>query len=322
MVAAETTTDPLWTDAKAGVEANLKEAQTAIVAGRRWVALERLAQARQSFFATRFAVMHPAERKDLAAFEREWSRLGARLGASAPPPAPLDRVRPAIVRALTEVAIPQVRINYDAALEYGRNTQPEYRLLYVGVADAQRQFITLARGMTAAATETRIPPTLRAIAPEIAAVQRDLLALYQPPASVDRHAEFIVASAALKEARQYDAEGLRYGALLKFLQGAQRTAMLRVTPPDTAALTKHIASFRARLEDPRIDHSIGLLFVERAEAALDTKTAAGLVAAAAVVLDVLPRYFAALDPVRQTTPATTPPGARVATVTLVRWPFT
>jgi hypothetical protein len=263
---------------------------------------------------------HPAERKDLAAFEREWTRRGATLAAAASKVLPLTSIQPALVRALAEVATAQVRINYDAGLEYGRNTQPEYGLYYVGVADAQRQFITLARGLTPARPDGRTAPRLRSVAADIAVVQRDLLSLYQPPASVDRHAEFIVASSALKEARQYDAEGLRYAALLRFLQGTQRTAMLqRSAPSDTDAVAKQIASFRLRLDEGRIDHSIGLLFVERAEVALDTKTAVGFLTAATVAMDVLPRYFAAIEAAQTTTRAAAAP---LATVTLVRWPFT
>jgi hypothetical protein len=320
LVAAETSSDRLWTEAKPGVDANVKDARAAIAAGRRWLAVERLSQARQSFLAIRFALDHPAERKDLAAFESEWTRQGATLGAAAPQPAPLASVRPAVLRALAEVAASQVRINYDAGLEYGRNTQPEYGLYYVGVAEAQRQFITLARGLSPVRPDRRTPPPLRSVAADIAVVQRDLLSLYQPPASVDRHSEFIVASSALKEARQYDAAGWRYAALIRFLQGTQRTAMLgRGAPSDMDALAKQIASFRARLEDPRIDHSIGLLFVERAEAALGTRTAVGSLTAATVAMDVLPRYFAAIVAAEPTTRTAEVP---VATVTLVRWPFT
>ena len=149
--AAETSTDPLWTDAKGGIETSLNDAQRALAAGRRWFALERLSQARQSLLATRFALRHPAERARprgvrtrVDAPRRDAWERGARAG-------PLDTMRPAALRALAEVAMPQVRINYDAGLEYGRNTQPEYGLYYVGVADAQRQFVALARTLTAPA---------------------------------------------------------------------------------------------------------------------------------------------------------------------------
>jgi hypothetical protein len=320
--AGETSTDSLWTDAKGAIETNLKDAQSAIAAGRRWFALERLSQARQSFVATHFALQHPDERKDLAAFEREWTRFGARLGSAAPTPASLETVRPAALRALAEVALPQVRMNYDAGLEYGRNTQPEYGLYYVGVADAQQQFVALARTLTSPSTDGRQIPPLRSMATEIAVVQRDLLALYQPPASVDRHGEFIVASSALKEARQYDALGLRHAALLRFLQGAQRTAMLHVPPNgEPAAVANQMKALRVRLEGGSADHSIGLLMLERAEAAFDTGTSVGKQTAEAIVIEVMPRYFAAMAPAPPSSNAGM--SARPAvTVTLVRWPFT
>ena len=323
-VAAETSTDQLWIDNKAGIDAGLKDAQAALTAGRRWFALERLGQARQTYFATRYALQHPTERKDLAALERTWKELGPTLGAAAPQAASFAAATPAAARGLAEVALAQVRINYDAAIEYGRNTQPEYGLFYIGVGDAQRQFVSLVRSMPLAASPARTAPAVRSIASEIAGVQSELLSLYQPPASIDRHSEFIAASSSLKEARQYDTQGLRYGALYKFLQGTLRTAVLRnaAAPPDPAVLATQLQEFRARLVAGRTDHTLGLLFLERAEAALAAGTPAGAQTAAATTMDVLPRYFAALDPLRPAASASRAATTPIATVTLVRWPFT
>ena len=68
-----------------------------------------------------------------------------------------------------------------------------------------------------------------------------------------------------------------------------------------------------------VDHSIGRMFVEQAEHFLahdDAKAPSPI--PAAVVSDVLPRYFAALEP-----RAATPPAApATVTITLVRWPYT
>ncbi len=62
----------------------------------------------------------------------------------------------------------------------------------------------------------RRTPALRSVRPEIEALESDLLTLYRPPVSIDRHQEFIVANSTLKEARELDAAGLRYGALLRW----------------------------------------------------------------------------------------------------------
>jgi hypothetical protein len=155
---------------------------------------------------------------------------------------------------------------------------------------------------------------------EIDVLQGDLLAAYQPPAAIERHSEFIVASAALKEARELDASGRRHAALLRYLQAAQRAAALRIGTGTSGGdeVKRRLEESAARF-GREIDHSVGRFFVERAQSALASSPGAtGESVAAGIVADVLPRYFAALDPPR---PATAVADPRV-TVTLVRWPFT
>jgi hypothetical protein len=68
-----------------------------------------------------------------------------------------------------------------------------------------------------------------------------------------------------------------------------------------------------------IDHSIGRLFLESAEAeAASVAPNSPSPVAAVIVSDVIPRYFAALEPRR----AEPPKPAPLVTVTLVRWPYT
>src|SRR5262249_3572761 len=156
--------------------------------------------------------------QDEAAFEAEWERAGKTLQKDlAPPPADaLDGVRPAALRALGEAALPQVRAYYESSLEYARATKPEYGYLYVGTPFAERAFIAFCRSLSERSGLN--PPPARPLGPELDALEAEFLAAYRPPASVDRHSEFIGASATLKEARELDAAGLRYGALVRYLQ--------------------------------------------------------------------------------------------------------
>jgi len=313
-------TDPIWTDVKEASGPVLARAEEALRRGRRHVALHRLAAARVNLAAAGYmAERTAAERKEAAAFEAEWKRMGRILRAdlARPAPAALASVQPAAVRALGEAALPQVRVFYDASLEYGRSTTPDSGLFYLGQARAQREFVALARSVSAPSGGTA--PKLRPFAPELDDLDGDLLAAYRPPASIDRHPEFIAASSVLKEARELDAAGLRYGALIRYLQAAVRVAALRPYPPtaDKAAVDGRLRDFDTRLAGGGMDHTIGRFFLETAQEERESADSKGATAAA-IAEDVLPRYFAALEPAPKR-PARPAPSA---SVTLVRWPYT
>ncbi|HEV8702205.1 MAG TPA: hypothetical protein VGV60_13110 [Candidatus Polarisedimenticolia bacterium] len=318
-----TSTDEMWNQVKEATGPAMERTEEALRDGRRLLALQRLAATRENLSAWEYLrTRPPGLRTDASGFEAEWARMGRVLrdDLRGPSPASFDGVQPALVRALGEAVLHQVRVYYDASLEYGRSTTPDSGLFYLGAAQAQREFAAFCRQI--AAPTTRKAPPVRGLSAEIAALQRDLLSVYKPPVSIDRHTEFIVASGVLKEARELDEAGLRYGALLRYLEAARRFAPLRpatAPPADAGALEARLGGLAARLEAGGIDHSLGRLFFEAAQADIAHPAAgAGPAVAAAIADDVLPRYFAALAPAR---PAKREPAPRV-TVTLVRWPYT
>ncbi len=325
-LAASTASGELWDDVRRGSEPMLARAETALRDGRRLVALHRLAAAREGLRAAGYVYSLPdAERKDPVLFEAEWRRVGGLLKAELEPPKPnaLEGVGPAAARAIAEAVLPQVRVYYEASLDYGQSTAPDSGLYYIGAALAQRELARLVRDLGSAPSAP--PPPLRSIAPELDALEAEILAAYRPPASIDRHVDFIRASAALKEARELDALGLRYGALLRYLQSAQRFAPAQSAeaPADAGAATKAALEARLREFDKQLakggaDHTIGRLFLETAQALAAPGKEADPAAAQAIADRVLPRYFASLEPAASLPPR---PAAR-ATVTLVRWPYT
>jgi len=318
-VASNPATDDLWKDLKEGAEPLLAQARSALAGGRRTLALQRLLAARANLSAAAYAQAPPASAaKDMAAFEAEWTRMGAALRAElAPPPAgALAGVRPAVVRALGEAALPQARVFYDASLDYGRNTMPEHGLFYLGSARAAAEAVELCRSLSWPSAPNAAP--VRSPQAEVEALEGELLAAYRPPLSIDRHADFIAASSLLKEARELDAAGLQHGALLRYLQAAQRFAPLRgAGVPEAPDVAARLRDLEQRLAGGGVDHSLGRLFLERARDAL-AASPPDAATAAAIASDVLPRYLAALEPAR---PAPLRPEPR-ATVTLVRWPYT
>lgn len=299
----------------------IARAEQDLQAGRRWLAVQRLAGVEENVAVGAWLARRPAaERKDMAAFEAEWKRMGevlrADLGpASASGSVGLADVEPAVLRALAEAARPQIRGYYQSSLDYGHNTMAEQGFYYLAAAQAQKDLIALYRSLSS--PSGLAAPPVRALGPELDSLEADLLAAYRPPASIDRHGQFIGASSTLKEARELDAAGLRYGALLRYLQAARQVAALTgtVQPLSADELSGRLREVDTRLSAGGmggVDHSLGRLFLEAAQSETDP-AAAGL-----VVVDVLPRYFAALQPARPEPPRPAPQ----VTVTLVRWPYT
>lgn len=291
----------------------LTRAQEDLRQGRRQLALLRLANLRANISSTRYWNGISAERrKDMASVDVEWKRMGGVLREDLESPAPglWDGV-PAAARGVGEAARAQVRGYYHASLDYAHNTMPDQGYLYLAAAEGQRELAAFSR--TLSASSSLRAPALRSIRPEMEALEADMLAVYRPPLSVERHGEFIVTSSTLKEARELDAAGLRHGALLRYLQAAEMFAPLRqpASPALAAdALTARLREHEARLSAGGIDHSLGQLFLESAQA--------DPARASIIATDVLPRYFAALEPARPEAPKPAP----LATVTLVRWPYT
>jgi hypothetical protein len=321
--------DESWTQLKNAIEPTLDRARLALASGRRYLALQRLAPARVNLQASKWSDSQPAvDREQEAAFEAAWTKMGTVLKADLEKPrsSALDGVRPAAVRAIAETALPQVRAYYEAALEYGRATQPGTGLYYVGLAQAEKDLAAFCRSLSTKGGPP--PPPLRSLEPDLDALETELLALYRPPASIDRHTDFIRASSTLKEARELDAAGLRYGALLRLLNAAQGVAALQASPGDApasdpAAVRAALADFEKRIGSRDVDHSIAQLYLEAAQSDLDGSTpplpgAAPGSAAAAIAKGVLPRYFTAIAPGT----ARPPRAAPQVTVTLVRWPYT
>jgi hypothetical protein len=306
-------------------QAALARAAEALRNGRRLLALQRLATARLNLATAVYMQERPAgQRQDPAAFEAEWSRMGKVLrdDLGAPSAAAFDGVQPAAVRAVGEAALPQVRAYYQASREYGRSTTPANGLFYLGNAQAQRELVAFCRSLSKPSGRRALP--LRDLGPELDALETEILAAYRPPASIDRHGEFIVAGSTLKEARELNAAGLYHGALLRYLQAALLLAPLRQAPPAlaAAALAKRLGELETRLSEEGVDYSIGQLLLESAQAhAAGAAPGTSPELAAAIAGDVLPRYFAALAPARPASPKPPEPAPQV-TVRLVRWPYT
>jgi hypothetical protein len=295
--------DGPWAEARTGLQPALDDARAALRADRRLLALYRLSRAQEDLAATAYVAGRTlADRQSLAAFEAEWTARQAEMGK----PLQVGDLRPALLRALAETAAAQSPVYARASLDYARSTTAESGYYYLGAAIAGRELAALGQRLSLASAGT--PPALRDLQPDIDALRGELLAAYRPPASLDRHREFIAASSALKEASELNAAGRRHAALLRYLVGAQRVGPLIA---QEAPAPQSLQEWQRQLADPGVDHSIGRLFLEMAE-----EGDAHVVDS--VVRHVMPRYAHALQPA----PVLPAPQSAGVRVTLVRWPYT
>ena len=305
----------------------MARAQSALRDGRRLLALQRLAALEGNLAAAAWRPgAGPRAARDEAAFEAEWKRMGERAARPAGR-APRRRARrrePARrARARRGGAAAGRGSTTTRASTTAGTPLPDVRpLLPRSGARAARARGPAARSLSTPAGQGSRRPCARSSA-EIDALEAELLAAYRPPASIDSHRDFIRASAALKEARELDAAGLRYGALLRYLQALAalraargRRRARRRGPDRRAACASYDARLAARERRPQPSGGCS----SRSPRRRRRGSAAGpRPRPPAIADDVLPRYFAALEPARPA--AAAGPRPRV-TVTLVRWPYT
>jgi hypothetical protein len=266
--------------------------------GRLRLALNRLLSP-WALVAARAYVAARADVKETEAFEAEWKRVGAEMGERE---RRLAAVRagdsPLVVRALAEAAAGQARPYYQSGRLYGLNTTVPDGLLYVGLAPAHLDFAIYAHGLRL--SHGTAAPKLRSLTPELARVEAETLAAYRRAEAAAAPANpqqllFNRVNSTLKLAGELDRAGLHAGALQKYLEAVLLLGLAVEPAPDAAEsprLRAQAAEFEKRLTETETDHSLGLLYVESAQAALAGQPDAETLKRAAVLTGrVLPAYI-------------------------------
>jgi hypothetical protein len=296
-------------DERAPFMSRIDRASAAIESGRLYLALYELEPAWEHTFASAFA--RDAGASDIAAFTARWKAAGEpRRGAAL-------TAGPVVAEAFASAAETRGPATYRASLPYAQDSDVTSGWYYLGESRAVGAFASFVRALPWPSAPPR--PAIRSIAPELDALDAEVTGAYK---KMDRsqHPAYVGTSVTLKRARAAEAEQHYAGALLEYLIARYRFATLRAaaTAAPPVPSPERLADARARLA-PNVDHSIGELFVQMAEAAAARTDAAAQRGAAIILDDVLPAYHAALAP--PVSPRRTTDAAPV-TITLVRWPFT
>jgi hypothetical protein len=318
--------DPNLAGVVSSVEAVLRAADEALMAGRTYLAIGSLAQAMDLLGGMRANVdLAETVKGGLPAFEAEWSKASVGLAATG------REVRahnwsgsPAALRAMWETALGKSGPLMEGSRGFAVATGPKDGLFYLGQARGGADFVRFCESLRLT-RKTRAWPA-RSMLPELLALQEQADAAFQPPQSIEQHPRFIALNSAIKLARELDSTKAYYGSLYQYLESVRQFGMLDAPPVDAPrrdALQARIEAERKRLADSSHDDSIAQIFLERA--AVQTAHADGSEptadewrSAQLIVNRVLPAYDAALKP------ATTLQRTKGKTidVTLVRWPYT
>lgn len=258
----------------------------------------------------------------LEALEREWRRLGGELAEkerrlTASP----ARRSPLVVQAMLERALTQVQPHYQSGLLYGQQTTVDAGLFYLGRAKAQLEFALFCRGLDAVASGAA--PSLRSLAPELEELEREVMQAYRRLGAADQDNTFVRINASLKVAQDLERERRFGGALLQYLEVFRALEAVNSIPAESLApeaLKSLSESFRAQLSSGKTDHSVGWLYWQMAQAALESGDANDLKQAAVILHHVAPRYFKYMARLKEgPAPKVV---AREVMVTLARWPYT
>jgi hypothetical protein len=266
----------------------LRDVREQARAGRTRLALYRMLSP-WALVAARAYVGAKSGVKEHAAFEAEWKRRLASVRAQ-------DSAL--LVRALAETAAQQARPYYQSGRLYGLNTTVPDGLLYLGLAPAHLDYAIYAHGLRLGAPSAA--PRLRALAPELARMEAETLEAYRRAEAAAAPANpqqplFNRVNSTLKLAGELDRAGRHAGALHKYLDAVLQLGLAVGATPDAGEaprLRARVAEYEQRLRDERADHSLGLLYVESAQAALSGRPdAETLKRASALVGRVLPAYL-------------------------------
>jgi hypothetical protein len=230
----------------------------------------------------------------LEAFESEWRRLGEQLdrGRAALKTGSDDRL-PAAVRAMMEISLSQVQPYYTSGRLYGLNTTVESGLYYLGQALAHLDFATYCRQLQVLRPRHRLP--LRSLEPELKQIEAQTVAAFKEAEGSNRQPLYNAVNSSLKLARELNAERRYSGALLQYLEACLRLNLIGAEASDKQRVTAQGARLHRRLVATTTDQSIGLLFWQMAEQALQEANQKSITLAAVILDKVLPLYFNYLE---------------------------
>ena len=244
-------------------------------------------------------------KKGADAFEAEWRQLGTVLTSKEATLANRITKLPAVVAALADVSQSQARPYYQSGRLFALNSNMDEGIYYMGRAPANLDFAIFCRALNLSRPK-KSTSEFRSPKPELTKLETTALRTYKSADLSSQQAQYNRLNSNLKIANELNQASMFEGALLKYLESELYFGLLITTAEkeDMDHLRARTRELQKQLTSDKLDHSIGLLWWQMAERALnpqgsDAPTPAQIKRAVVILNKVLPAYF---DYLKETRP--------------------
>ncbi|MBX7173352.1 MAG: hypothetical protein K1X72_20455 [Pyrinomonadaceae bacterium] len=229
----------------------------------------------------------------LPLLEVEWKKMGDELnGKEKQFSSVAINKLPALARAVIEASRHRSKPLYQSSILYGKNTNPNQGLYYMGNAQANIDLALFTQNLRFTAKKTS--PKFDSLEKELTQLEREIIEAYRT-STPEEQTRYNAINAALKLAQELNERGWFEGTALKYLDVVSAFGLLKnpsVNSNEIPAMKTKLAEKLTELNKSNFDHSIGITYLEIAQGILaNEKVSETDLKRVKVILDtVLPKY--------------------------------
>lgn len=229
----------------------------------------------------------------LPLLEVEWKKMDDELNGKEKrflPPA-INKL-PALARAIIEASRHRSKPLFQSSILYGKNTNPNQGLYYMGNAQANIDLALFIQNLRFSTKKINLK--FVSLENELTQLEREIIESYRTSAP-EQQTTYNAINAALKLSQELNERGWFEGAMLKYLDVVSAFGLLKnpsVNSSEIPALKAKIAEKLTELNKSNFDHSIGITYLEIAHGILANENVSetDLKRAKIILETVLPKY--------------------------------
>lgn len=229
----------------------------------------------------------------LPLLEIEWKKVGEDLAVKDKKFSPIAINKlPAIARAIIQASRHRSRPLYQSSILYGKNTNPNQGLYYIGNAQANIDLALFNQSLRFQSKRNYLKFT--SLDKELTQLERVIIESYRT-STPEEQTRYNAINAALKLAQELNEREWFEGAMLKYLDVVSAFALLKNQPANSneiAALKAKLNEKLTELSKSNFDQSIGITYLEIAEGLLANEAIneTDLKRAKVILDEILPKY--------------------------------